>query len=160
MDHVPLETRNAFCTDLCAAQTKARSRLVSSGILRQNHNWVTWQHYTQAIGIDPILSKLDPNHAISILQVFAERVRDGRLSLSKKPVKSSTVGAALRDVGQAHAYMGAPDPRLIASTQRLDIRLAGLLKKLCQSRSSPHKSQANSHCLPYPCHAPSLSSQC
>jgi hypothetical protein len=59
--------------------------------------------------IDPYLRNLtDP---VPILQVFGEQYRDGRLTPLKKPIKYRTVEDALYAVGQAHARLGALDPR-------------------------------------------------
>jgi hypothetical protein len=49
---------------------------------------------------------------IPFLQVFATRYRNGTLAPSGKPVRSRTVEAALRSIGQTMASMGAPDIRL------------------------------------------------
>jgi hypothetical protein len=63
-----------------------------------------------AHNIDPYLKTwADP---VPILQVFGERYRDGRLAPLKNPIKAHTVEDALRAVGQAHARLGAPDPRM------------------------------------------------
>jgi hypothetical protein len=48
---------------------------------------------------------------VPIIQVFGERYRDGRLPPLKNAIKVRTVEDALRAIVQAHARLGAPDPR-------------------------------------------------
>jgi hypothetical protein len=74
-----------------------------------DNHWTRWDAFCMAHNIDPYLKTwADP---VPILQVFGERYRDGRLAPLKNPVKARTVEDALRAVGQAHARLGAPDPR-------------------------------------------------
>jgi hypothetical protein len=71
--------------------------------------WSRWESFCMAHNIDPYLRTwADP---VPILQVFGERYRDRRLAPLKKPAKYRTVEDALRAVGQAHARLGALDPR-------------------------------------------------
>jgi hypothetical protein len=58
---------------------------------------------------DMLTGVADP---IPFFQVFATRYRNGSLAPSGQPVRSRTVEAALRSIGQTMASMGAPDLRL------------------------------------------------
>jgi hypothetical protein len=58
-----------------------------------------------------------------LLQLFANRYRDGILALSHTQVRARTVEGALRAVGQSFASLGLPDPRLQPSG-KLDLRLS------------------------------------
>jgi hypothetical protein len=72
-------------------------------------NWGRWEQFCLDNNVDPYLQTWDD--PIPIIQVFGERYRDGRLTPLHSVVKARTVQDALRTVGQAHARLGAPDPR-------------------------------------------------
>ena len=71
--------------------------------------WILWADYCTTHSIDPFLTNVEDS--LPILQVFAQRYRTGALAPNQKPVKSRTVEAALRAVGQTLASVGADDPR-------------------------------------------------
>jgi len=62
------------------------------------------------------------------LQIFAQRIRDGRLSARGQPVRSGTVADALLFVAQAHTMLGAPDPRRLVQGGQIDPRLSRQLR--------------------------------
>jgi hypothetical protein len=72
------------------------------------------------LAVDPMLDDIDD--PISLLQVYAQRIRDGRYSRSGCAVRASTVDTELRHVGQTLALLGTSDPRVTAKG-KLDIRL-------------------------------------
>ena len=57
----------------------------------------------------------DVDDPISIIQVFAERWRTGKIAPLGEPVRSRTVENALRAIGQTMASVGAQDLRYNAS---------------------------------------------
>ena len=71
--------------------------------------WIRWTHYCSEHSIDPFLTEVADT--LPFLQVFAERYRSGALAPKQPPVKSRTVEAALRSVGQTMASMGSTDHR-------------------------------------------------
>jgi len=75
---------------------------------------------------------------IPILQVFAHRYRQGKISPSKSLVRGRMVGNALRAMGQTLAHMGFPDPRL-TSSGKLDLHLSHLLSAYSKSDPPPHR---------------------
>jgi hypothetical protein len=87
-----------------------RSGVVPSRAQSRDANWVRWLQYCEDSNFDPTLqTSPDP---IATLQVFAQRYRTGQIAPSGQPVRSRTVEAALRAIGQTLASMGSPDPRL------------------------------------------------
>jgi hypothetical protein len=100
---------DALLLDLGLVDERIRSGVTSQRAKAMDNYWSRWDSFCMAHNIDPYLRNwADP---VPILQVFGERYRDGRLVPLKKPVKSRTVEDALRAVGQAHARLGALDPR-------------------------------------------------
>jgi hypothetical protein len=83
-----------------------------------------WTQYCATLAIDPLLDNI--NDPVSLLQVCALRIRNGRYSRSGGSVRASTVDTELRHVGQTLVLLGTRDPRLTANGKR-DIRLS------CQS---------------------------
>ena len=120
MEAMPSQARLAFLADLRAAEKAVQSSVSAGYGQAQDKTWTGWQMYCRELALDPLLRQAqDP---IQLLQVYAERVRDGRYSRSGKSVRSSTVTSSIRHIGQTIALMGAPDPRLTSGGQ-LDIRL-------------------------------------
>jgi hypothetical protein len=88
------------------------------------------------LGVSPVR---DPSSdSIPLLQLFAQRYRTGAIAPGRKLVKSRTVEDALRAVGQAHAWLGAPDPRLTPA-HKLDFRLSSLLLAWQKSDAPPNR---------------------
>jgi hypothetical protein len=115
--NAPSSARNAFGLDLVAAQAQARAGVVPDTQRRADGAWTMWTQYCATLAIDPLLD--DP---VSLLQVYALRICDGRYSRSGGAVQASTVDTKLRHVGQTLALLGTRDPRLTANGKR-DIRL-------------------------------------
>jgi hypothetical protein len=70
---------------------------------------VLWEKFTLESNLDPFLCTCsDP---VPIIQVFAQRYRDGRIATKGNPVWSGTVEDAVRAVGQAFTHLGDPDIR-------------------------------------------------
>ncbi len=135
---MPLEARHVFCTDLRASQEAARAGTTSIYSDRRDKSWDLWARFCLSLSQDPTLRDIpDPVH---LLQVFATRVRDGRLAPSGRPVGHGTVSSALRNVGQTMAYMGAPDPRL-DSHGSIDIRLHHQLRHYRKADPPPRRVQ-------------------
>jgi hypothetical protein len=92
----------------------------------KNKTWDVWLSFCESCEVDPFLNQVgDP---IVFFQVFGERVRDGRLSLSGEPVKSRSVEDAWRKVGQRMAELGHRDHRNIRYSNKLVYRLAQQLR--------------------------------
>ena len=86
--------------DAGVVPTRSRSRAST---------WLLWTDYCTQHHLDPFLTNVADT--LPILQVFAQRYRTGALAPHRQPVKSRTVEAALRAVGQTFASVGADDPR-------------------------------------------------
>jgi hypothetical protein len=135
---MPLEARHAFLSDLGIAQTATRAGVTSHYSDRRDKAWDIWSGFCQSICQDPTLRDLpDP---VLLLQVFATRIRDGRLAPSGKPVGHGTVSTALRHVGQTLAFMGTPDPRLDRRGS-LDLRLKHQLRHYSKTDPPPKRIQ-------------------
>jgi hypothetical protein len=116
---------NALLTDLGLVQEAIKLGVTAQRAKAQDKHWERWDAFCVEHNIDPFLKTYkDP---IPILQIFAQRYRDGRLAPSKVQVKSRTVEDALRAVGQKFARMGAPDIRKDA-TGSIDFRIQRQLR--------------------------------
>ena len=121
--------------DLRLIQTAIRSSVSPGRTTMADTYHRLWITFCQQSLLDPDLSTSpDP---VAWLQIFACRVRDGRLSASGRPVRSSTVADALQFVAQTFTLMGAPDPRLAPLSQHLDLRLSRLLRSYSREDSAP-----------------------
>jgi hypothetical protein len=81
------------------------------------------------------------------LEIFAVRVRTGRLSASNKPVRADTVADALAHVGSAHTMANLRDPRHVPGTTTMHPRLTRILNGFRKADSAPTR------VLPIPLHA-------
>lgn len=135
---MPLETRDAFLADLGASQAATRAGVTIKYSDRRDRTWDLWSGFCRSLCLDPTLRDIpDP---VPPLQVFATRVRDGRLAASGKPVGHATVSTALRHIGQTLAYMGTPDPRLDCQGS-VDLRLRHQLRHYSKSDPPPRRVQ-------------------
>ena len=75
-----------------------------------------------------------PSDPIPILQILAQRLREGTLAASGQPGRSRTVEDTIRAVGQTYAGMGAKDPRVNAQG-KLDFRLTSLFRSWSRADS-------------------------
>jgi hypothetical protein len=122
---MPALCADAFCSDLQLVHEAVRSGVTVQRASAHVHHWERWVSYCSPLGLDPYLS--DYTDPVPILQVFAQRYRDGRLAPSNRTVKSRTVEDVLRAVAQKYTSMGAPDPRLNAFG-KVDFRLTRQLR--------------------------------
>ena len=110
MEALSPSARRDLVTDLRAVQEEISAGVVSGRSKGDAKIWAVWARFASTLGLDPFLQPLsDP---VPILQVFARRVRDGRLALDGKPVRARTSEGYLRAVGQTFARLGNVDPRL------------------------------------------------
>jgi hypothetical protein len=73
------------------------------------------------------------------LQIFAVRVRTGRLSASGNPVRADTVADALAHVGTAHTMANQRDPRHVPGTTTIGPRLCRILNGFRKQDSAPSR---------------------
>jgi hypothetical protein len=122
---MPFEARHEFSADLLLVADATRAGVVPSRARAADKSWEKWTEFCISLHQDPQLSDIDD--PVILIQVFAQRIRDGRSAKGGKPVRSGTVDDTVRDVGQAFAFMGAPDPRL-NSAGKIDFRLTRQLR--------------------------------
>ena len=115
------ERRRVFEASLIAVQETISSGVTKKTAKDKDRHWQVWLSFCQDYQVDPFLQYGDP---IPFLQVFGQMYREGRISLSKRTVRSPTVSNVLCSVGQAFARMGYKDPRFSTHTNKLDFRLA------------------------------------
>jgi hypothetical protein len=116
---------DALLSDLGLVQEAIKLGVTAQRAKAQDKHWERWDAFCLEHHIDPFLKTYrDP---IPILQIFAQRYRDGRIAPSKMQVKSRTVEDALRAVGQKFARMGAPDIRKDTSGS-IDFRIQRQLR--------------------------------
>jgi hypothetical protein len=97
--------------------------------------WGIWETFCQQFELEPYMAQ-GPD-AIYWLQIFAIRVRTGRLSASHKFVRADTVADALSHVASAHTMANHRDPRHLLGTTVLHPRLARILKGFRNVDSAP-----------------------
>lgn len=113
---------NDFLADLGLAQEAVRKGVSPDYAQRKDAHWVIWLQFCAQLKLDPFLTNIqDP---IPILQVFAQRYRDGRLAPSQRTVTAKYVSDVVLSVGQAFLRVGARDPRLSKFDSNIDFRLA------------------------------------
>ena len=122
MDAMPAPNQHVFQATLVTVQESISSGVTTKTARTKDSHWKVWQTYCADFNIDPFLDYSDP---LPYLQTFAQLYRQGTISPSKRPVRSSTVSNALCSVGQAFLRMGKRDPRLSAHSPStgLDFRL-------------------------------------
>jgi hypothetical protein len=111
--------------------------------VRAGSVWHHWCTFCISLNIDEYLSALDD--PVPILQLYARRYRTGEIAPSQRQVRSGTVDDALRTIGQTHASMGAPDPRINAFG-KIDFRLQRQLA--CYAKADPPPSRVKPIPLP------------
>lgn len=139
MGALPVETADEFCCDLRFAEEAVASGVVPSRNTAANADWAVWVKFCVSIRQEPLL--LHVSDKIRVLQVFAHRVRVGKLARNTRnePVRSRTVENYLRSVGQGFTSVGAPDPRHQPVTHQLDFRLYRQLR--CYAKEDPPPSR-------------------
>jgi hypothetical protein len=121
LENCPIHARAAIATELRIVKD-----ITAEGITRNRQNanvtaWDIWHEFCHTLHFDPYLRQVDD--PIPLLQIFAHRYHVGEIAPSGAQVRSRTVEAALRAVGQTFAALGSADPRLQTSG-KLDLRLS------------------------------------
>jgi hypothetical protein len=106
---LPIVKANALRADLGTIDERIRSGVTNKRANAMDKHWGRCEQFCLDNNVDPYLQTWDD--PIPIIQVFGERYRDGRLAPLQNAIKARTAEDALRAVGQAHARLGAPDPR-------------------------------------------------
>ena len=121
--HADPATRDQCRTDWRVIQETTAQRVSTQRAASGATAWALWEAFCASLRLDPLtIGHRDP---IPLLQLYAQRYRDGTVAAGRHPVRARTVEDAVRAVGQTYAGMGAPDPRLDRHGQ-LDLRLAAL----------------------------------
>ena len=121
MAAMSIEDRNEFESDLRLVEAEVRSGVNEDYADRKDRHWIVWETYCAKTKLDPFL--LDKEDPVPYLEVFGQRLRDGRLAPSGRQIRSATVSDYLTSVGQRFSNMGADDPRM-NKYGKLDFRLA------------------------------------
>jgi hypothetical protein len=99
---------HALRFDLGTVDTRIQAGVTSQRAKARENHWSHWDVFCVEHNADPYLQAWeDP---IPMLQVFAERYRDGRLDPRKKAVRAHTVEDSIRAVAQVYSLLGAPNP--------------------------------------------------
>ena len=133
---MPPSARDEVRTDLRLLRQAFDAGVVPSRARAHNLTWLRWRRFCQTLGTDESLT--DVSDPVLILQLFAQRYRDGRLAPSGRPVRSRTVEDALRAVGQGFARLGTSDPRLTSSGS-IDFRLQRQLRGYTRADPPPDR---------------------
>ena len=135
MAAMSIEDRNEFESDLRIVEAEVRSGVNEDYADRKDRHWIIWETYCAKTKLDPFL--LDKEDPVPYLEVFGQRLRDGRLAPSGRQIRSATVSDYLTSVGQRFSNMGADDPRM-NKYGRLDFRLARQ-KRSWKKRDKPSR---------------------
>ena len=140
--------RLCFNCDLQLATKRARTAVTPDQAQATASVWTKcWPPFLAGLGIeDPLLHGVC--NKISLLQVFAERLQDGRLSRSKQPVRGDQVSDEIFHVAKTFTNLGAPDPRLTEHGQ-LDPRLTRLFTSY-QNKDLPPSCVRQTHAHRHP----------
>ncbi|KAI2489281.1 hypothetical protein MHU86_25315 [Fragilaria crotonensis] len=104
------DTRHRCLLDWCAVQDASTTRCSPQRSANAATAWDLWTSFCGSLRIQPRqLGTWDP---VTLLQLYAQRYRDGSIAPGRRPVRARTVEDAVRTVGQAYTRMGSPDPRL------------------------------------------------
>ena len=120
MEALDPTSRTAALADLDTARQCVNSGVCAGTDRATALHWDRWRTFCVNMAIDPLLQTIsDP---VFLLQIFAVRYRSGEIAPSGGKVRSRTVEASIRAIGQTIAGVGARDPRLNDSTT-VDFRL-------------------------------------
>jgi hypothetical protein len=122
---VPAPRRNAFRLDLRLVQEKTRLGITAKRAKAAEAHWTRWEKFCLEHNIEPFVRNWDD--PVPIIQVFAQRYRDGRNAPKGKSVRSGTVEDAVRAVGQTFAQLGSADIRKDAFGE-IDFRITRQFK--------------------------------
>jgi hypothetical protein len=113
-----------------------RAGVTASRTRSGDAHWDRWGDFCQDLALDPLLPNVeDP---IPLLQVFAQRYRQGTLPQQRQAVRSRTVEDALRSVAQTFTGMGKADPRLTPQG-KVDFRLKRILSAYSKQDPPPNR---------------------
>ncbi|KAI2499708.1 hypothetical protein MHU86_14789 [Fragilaria crotonensis] len=133
--HLDTAALHQLDADWGAVLQATKRRVSPQRVTAASSSWHLWVHFCHSLRIDPDNLPRDP---VPLLQIFAQRLRDGTIAPGRKPVRARTVEDALRAVGQAYAGMGALDPRL-SSHGQLDFRLSSLYRAWATTDDPPSR---------------------
>ena len=129
--------QNELLRDIRAVDAAMRS-----GVSRGRHSTAAayenrWTTYSQQHDLETVFR--NGGNPVPWIQIFAERVRSGRLSASGNRVRSGTVADAVNFVAQTFTLVGQRDPRHYPGTTTIDLRLARQLKGYGKSDPNPQR---------------------
>jgi hypothetical protein len=139
-----METLSAARKDELRNDARLVQDALRSSVSRCRHTsattyWNLWLRVCQQYSLGPYLSQ--GSNTVAWLQIFAQRVCDGRLSASGNPVQAGTVAEAITFVAALHKMAGLPDPRLIVGSHTMDPRISRLVQSYKKADPSPDRVQ-------------------
>ena len=148
MAAAPPSLRDALRRDVCLVAKTVQAGVVPSRAAKATKNWRHWETFCTQHHQDPWLGDLqDP---VPLIQIYAQRLRDGRASTSGRPLQSKTVDDILCQVLQAFTLVGASDPGL-DRTGHLDFRLQRQLR--AWKKTDPPSARVHPITIPFLYHA-------
>jgi hypothetical protein len=135
MATLPALVRDVLLRDASLVDAAMRAGLSHGRHTSAATYWDIFVAFRQQFGLAPYFRQAeDP---VPWLQIFAQRVRDGRLAPRGRSVRSSTVADALLFVAQAHTMLGKADPRLLSQGGVMDPRLTRQLRGYAKKDPPP-----------------------
>ena len=101
-------TADRFHSDLGVAQKTVNIGVSAGRAQGANTSWEKWSSFVLELALDPLLETAD--NKISIMQVFAQRVRTGEFAANENPIRDRSTEDYARHVAQAFLGVGTPDP--------------------------------------------------
>jgi hypothetical protein len=111
------EARNAVLADLSVAEEEADAGVVPKRSKAKDGHWTVWETFIADLpGVDPYLTGLSKRTKLSLLQVFARRLRSGAIAPRSHSLRGGSVADYVRTVGAEIALMDDEDgdPRMSA----------------------------------------------
>lgn len=131
---MPAPALDEFRADLLLVQSAVRLGVSSQRAKAHDSHWERWCTFCHNHHLDPYLQ--DHTDPVPVIQVYAQRYRDGRLAPSGQPVKSRTVEDVIRAIAQKQTSLGGRDPRLNAHG-KIDYRLSRQLRSYTLDDTPP-----------------------
>jgi len=105
---VPPAERSCWASAIDAVNADIQSGVVAATLNTRKRYWAHWLSFLPA-GVDPHLQNVDPPTGLLIVQIFAERVRQGVYGRGKQ-VKTGSVQAAIGAVAKTIELAGFDNP--------------------------------------------------
>ena len=142
MAALPLTSCDELLRDTGLVEEVMQAGISHHRDIASNTYWKLWESFRKQLDLAPYFTLEE--YPIPWLQIFCQRVRDGRAAANGQPVQSGTVAVALLFIAQAHTWLGAPDSRHVTHSRTLvcgnSVVMPNKIRPLLVSNPSPSQS--------------------